>query len=153
SLSAGQRARIAGAVAAGQDTTPILSGLRPYPAFDDVTLSRNAASSTYHSGQIRVERRFAKGLSLLASYTFSKSIDNASDYGSGDASEHVLDSSNLSLERAVSSFDVPHRFTSALTYELPFRRGSGFGTMLAGGWQVNAIVTLQGGQPFTPSTS
>ena len=47
--------RIAQAVAAGQDTTPILSTLRPYPAFDAVTLSRNAAQSTYHSGQIKIE--------------------------------------------------------------------------------------------------
>ena len=153
SLTADQRARIAQAVAAGQDTTPILSTLRPYPAFDAVTLSRNAASSTYHSGQIKIERRFAQGLSVLASYTFSKSIDNASDFGSGDASEQVLDSYNLALERAVSSFDVPHRFSSAFTYEFPFNASSGFVRKLVGGWQVNAIVTLQSGQPFTPSTT
>lgn len=153
SLSTGQRASIAQAVAASQDTTPILSTLRPYPAFDAVTLSRNAASSTYHSGQIKIEKRFTSGLSLLASYTFSKSIDNASDYGSVDASERVLDSEDLSLQRGVSSFDVPHRFSSAFTYELPFNPGSGLIKTLAGGWQVNAIVTLQSGQPFTPSTS
>ncbi len=153
SLAPEQRSRIAQAVAVGQDTTPILSALRPYPAFDSVTLSRNAASSTYHSGQIKIERRFSKGLSLLASYTFSKSIDNASDYGSGDASEQVLDSTNLSLQRGVSSFDVPHRLSSAFTYEIPFRPGSGVVRTLAGGWQVNVIATFQSGQPFTPSTS
>ena len=141
SLTAGQRDRIEQAITAGQDTTPILSTLRPWPAFDSVTLSRNAASSAYHSGQIRVERRFAQGLSLLASYTFSRSIDNSSDFGSADPSEQVLDSGNLALERGVSSFDVPHRFTSAVTYELP------------GGWQTNAILTFQSGQPFTPFTS
>jgi hypothetical protein len=140
-LAASARSRIADAVAAGRDTTPILNELRPYPGFDAITLSRNAASSTYHSGQIKLERSFSQGLSLLASYTFSKSIDNASDFGSGDASERVLDSRNLGLQRAVSSFDVAHRFTSAVTYELPR------------GWQANAIVTMQTGQPFTPSTS
>jgi hypothetical protein len=118
-----------------------------------VTLSRNAASSTYHSGQIKVERRFAKGLGMLASYTFSKSIDNASDYGSGDASERVLDSRNLALQRGLSSFDVPHRLTSALIYDVPFRSGSGLARTLAGGWQVNGIMTLQSGQPFTPHTT
>jgi hypothetical protein len=141
SLTAGQRDRIEQAIKARQDTTPILSTLRPWPAFDSVTLSRNAASSAYHSGQIRVERRFAQGLSLLASYTFSRSIDNSSDFGSADPSEQVLDSGNLALERGVSSFDVPHRFTSAVTYELP------------GGWQTNAILTFQSGQPFTPFIS
>jgi hypothetical protein len=152
SLSADQRSRIAQAVAAGQDTTPILSTLRPYAAFDAVTMSRNATSSTYHSGQIKIERRFARGLSVLASYTFSKLIDNSSDFGSGDASERVLDSTNLALQRAVSSFDVPHRFTSAFTYEIPFE-GSGAAKAIAGGWQVNGIVTLQSGQPFTPNTT
>ena len=136
SLTADQRARIAQAVTSGQDTTPILSTLRPYPAFDSVTLSRNAASSTYHSGQIKLERRFARGLSVLASYTFSKSIDNSSDFGSGDSSEQVLDSNNLALERAVSSFDVPHRFSSAITYELPFNASSGFVRKLVRGWQI-----------------
>ncbi len=152
SLSADQRSRIAQAVAAGQDTTPILSTLRSYAIFDTVTLSRNAASSTYHSGQVKLERRFARGLSLLASYTFSKSIDNSSDYGSGDASERVLDSTNFALQRAVSSFDVPHRFTSAVTYEIPFN-GSRPVRTIVGGWQVNAILTLQSGQPFTPNTT
>jgi hypothetical protein len=149
-LTASQRALLTQAVAAGQDTTPILNGLRPYPGFDSVTLSRNAASSTYHSGQIKIERRFARGLSLLASYTFSKSIDNASDFGSGDASERVLDSTNLASQRAVSSFDVPHRLASAFTYEIPGARAA---RILTAGWQVNAIVTLQSGQPFTPSSS
>jgi hypothetical protein len=153
SLTADQRARIAQAVTSGQDTTPILSSLRPYPAFDSVTLSRNAASSTYHSGQIKLERRFARGLSVLASYTFSKSIDNSSDFGSGDSSEQVLDSNNLALERAVSSFDVRHRFNSAITYELPFNASSGFVRKLVQGWQTNAILTLQSGQPFTPFVS
>ena len=153
SLTADQRARIAQAVTSGQDTTPILSTLRPYPAFDSVTLSRNAASSTYHSGQIKLERRFARGLSVIASYTFSKSIDNSSDFGSGDSSEQVLDSNNLALERAVSSFDVRHRFSSAITYELPFNASSGFVRKLVQGWQTNAIVTLQSGQPFTPFVS
>ena len=153
SLTSSQRARIAQAIAAGQDTTPILAPLRPYPAFDSVTMSRNSASSTYHSGQIKIERRFASGLSVLASYTFSKSIDNSSDFGSGDSSEQVLDSSNLARERAVSSFDVPHRLSAALTYELPFFTKPGLAKLVLGGWQVNSIITLQSGQPFTPYVS
>ncbi len=153
SLTAAQRSQIAQAIAAGQDTTPILARLRPYPAFDSVTLSRNAASSTYHSGQFKIERRFSRGASVMASYTFSKSIDDASDFGSGDASERVLDSANLRLQRAVSSFDVPHRFISALTYEVPFASGPAAARAILAGWQANAIVTLQSGQPFTPNTS
>ncbi|MDX2268312.1 MAG: TonB-dependent receptor [Bryobacter sp.] len=148
SLSIAQRNTIASAIAAGQDTTPLLAPLRPYPAFDTVTLSRNAAQSTYHSGQIKLERRFSRGLSVLASHTWAKSIDNASDFGSGDPSERILNSSNLALQRGPSSFDVQHRFTSAFTWELPCSRG-----WLLDGWQVNGVVTLQTGQPFTPFNS
>jgi hypothetical protein len=153
SLSAAQRERIAQAVAARQDTTPILASLRPYPAFDAVTMSRNAASSAYHSGQVKIERRFSRGASVMASYTIAKSIDNASDFGSGDASERVLNSANLALQRAVSSFDVPQRLSAAMTYELPFRSTAGAAKAILGGWQANAIITLQSGQAFTPNAT
>lgn len=102
---------------------------------------------------MKLERRFARGMSLLASYTFSKSIDNSSDFGSGDSSEQVLDSSHLALERAVSSFDVPHRLSSTITWELPFNSSRPFSGRLIRGWQTNAIITLQSGQPFTPYVS
>ena len=68
-------------------------------------MSRNAASSTYHSGQLKLERSFSAGLSVLTSYTWAKSIDNASDFGSSDASERVLDSANLALQRAGKTVD------------------------------------------------
>jgi hypothetical protein len=148
-LTAADRTALAQAIAVGQDTTPLLAPLRPFPGFDSVTLSRNSAQSTYHSAQLKLERRFTRGFSLLASYTFSKSIDNSSDFGSSDPSETVLNSYNLAGERAVSSFDVPHRFTSAFTYEIPYPR-TGPLQGLAGGWQINGIITLQSGQPFTP---
>ena len=48
---------------------------------------------------------------------------------------------------------MPHRFSSAITYELPFNSSSAFVRKLVGGWQINAIVTLQSGQPFTPFVS
>jgi hypothetical protein len=114
---------------------------RPYPAFDSISLFENAASSTFHSLQGKLERRFSRGLNLLAAYTWSKSIDDATDFASGDPSEHVLNSYNRSAQRAVSSFDVPHRLTVAFDYLLPW------------GWQVNGLVTMQSGQPFTPYTS
>jgi hypothetical protein len=130
-------------------TAPILNTLRPYPGFNSIDFFENAASSTYHSLQLKVERRFHAGLNLLAAYTWSKSIDDATDFASSDASERVLDSQNRHLQKGLSSFDVPHRFTLAFNYLLP-----SFGMKrLFGGWQVNGILTAQSGQPFTPYTS
>jgi hypothetical protein len=148
-LNSAQRSGIASAVASGADTTAILNTLRPYPGFGSISLFADAAASTYHSLQTKLERRFSSGLNLLAAYTWSKSIDTATDFASGDSSEHVLDSLNPNREKAVSSFDVPHRFTAAFNYPLPARRWQA----VLGGWQVNGIVTIQSGQPFTPFTS
>ncbi len=151
-LTAAQRGQIASAIKSGADTAPVVDPLRPYPGFNSITLYTNSANSIYHSLQFKVERRFHAGLNLLAGYVWSKSIDNASDFGSGDSSEHVLDSRNLRAQRAVSSFDIPHRFTAAFNYLLP---APGLQSMrpLLSGWQVNGMITVQSGQPFTPYTS
>jgi hypothetical protein len=152
SLTAAQRTQIASLIRAGEDTAPVVDKLRPYSAFNSITLYTNSANSIYHSLQFKLERRFHAGLNLLAGYVWSKSIDNASDFGSGDSSELVLDSQNLRAQRAVSSFDVPHRFTAAFNYLLPSAKMGALKSIL-GGWQVNGVITAQSGQPFTPYTS
>ncbi len=154
SLTGAQRGLIETDIAAGRDTTSTIASLRPFPQFDSIRFSQNAASSTFHSGQAKVEKRFGAGPTLLASYTFGKSIDNASDFNSGDPSEQVLDSRDLTNQRGLSSFDVKHRFTSAVAYDLPLGRlfHSGPSRWLDG-WQVNGITTFQSGQPFTPFLS
>jgi hypothetical protein len=83
----------------------------------------------------------------------AKSIDNASDFDSGDASEQVLDSCDLARQRGLSSFDVKHRLSGSFYYPLPFERLWRGPRLLVEGWQLNGIVTLQSGQPFTPFIS
>ena len=148
-LSACQRISIAAAIGSGLDTAPVVDPLRPYPAFNSISVFENGPTSSYYSLQSKIERRFHSGLNLLAAYTWSKSIDDASDFASGDPSEQVLDSQNRRAQRALSSFDVPHRFTAAFNYLVP-----AFGRNVSlRGWQVNGLVTIQSGQPFTPYTS
>jgi hypothetical protein len=151
-LTTVQRSRIAAAIDSPAGTAPVVDPLRPFPGFNSITLYTDSANSIYHSLQFKVERRFHAGLNLLAGYVWSKSIDNASDFGSGDSSEAVLDSRNLRAQRALSSFDVPHRFTASFNYLPPAPAGRALRTAL-GGWQVNGIITVQSGQPFTPYTS
>ncbi|HKX27493.1 MAG TPA: TonB-dependent receptor [Blastocatellia bacterium] len=149
-LTPAQRASIAAEIAAGRDTTPILSTLRPYPQYDSITYSSNSASSTYHSLQLKVEKRFGAGPMLLGAYSFAKSIDNASDFGAYDSSETVLDSNNLARQRGLSSFDIKHRFSLAFNYDLPFKQLLHGPKGLLDGWQIKGIISLQTGQPFTP---
>jgi hypothetical protein len=124
--------------------------IRPNPRFDDVNVIESRASSNYHALQTRFQQRFARGLSALAAYTFSKSIDDASGFFStaGDAN-FPQDSRNVRLERARSSFDVRQRLSLAYTYDLPLSPKAGLARILLAGWQTNGIWTFQSGRPFT----
>jgi hypothetical protein len=137
--------------------------LRPYPQFDGVSFpNREAGSSTYHSFQARVERRFAAGLSVLGAYTFSKLISDISsdkDFA-GDIAAPVQNSNNRRLERSLSPQDNPQRLVINAVYDLPIGRGKPLlGTAGPGlarlftGWQIGGIFTLQSGLPLTLSTA
>ncbi|MBC7928846.1 MAG: TonB-dependent receptor [Bryobacteraceae bacterium] len=126
---------------------------RPYPEFGLGARYSNTANSIYHALQVKLEKRYSSGLTLLTSYTWSKLIDDTNV----DSQSTVQDPRNLRLERAVGTFDVPHRIVTSFGYELPFGQGQRFGAAmpallnhLVGGWQVGGIVQYQSGFPFTP---
>ncbi|MFN2446607.1 MAG: TonB-dependent receptor domain-containing protein [Vicinamibacterales bacterium] len=131
---------------------------RPYPMFGAMNTVTSVAESEYNGLEARLERRFSRGHSFLASYTFSKSMDHAS--GSGGTADSGVPQNNRDLEAewGPSVFDVRHRFVFSTVYELPIGPGrawwgngsSGLAAKLLEGWQANAILTFQGGQPFTP---
>jgi hypothetical protein len=139
----------------GQPTTlPFV--IRPVPQFDDITILESRANSSYNSLQVRFQQRLDFGLSLLSSYTWSKSIDDASSFftSAGDPN-FPQNSFDLRQERALSNFDARHRLSLSYAYDLPFGKGraflsdAGLMTSVLGGWQMNGIVTLQTGRPFT----
>ncbi len=124
---------------------------RPYPQWGVFLLQQWGGSSTYHSFQAKVEKRFAKGFSFLGSYTFSKCLDGpGSEEGASPAT--YLDN----LNRGPCNFDVPHNFVTSYILELPFGKGRKFFggapravNALIGGWQWQGINTLQSGVPYT----
>jgi hypothetical protein len=129
---------------------------RPYPQFGNITWIESVANSTYHSMELKAEKRYTKGLSLLASYTFSKSIDNSPGIStSSNASSAVAqDARNLRAERGLSDFDVRHRVVTSAIWEIPLGNGhkvfgSGPLAYIFGGWQASGILSLQSGRPFT----
>jgi hypothetical protein len=103
--------------------------LLPFPQYTSVLRSLPmAASSIYHGLSIKVERRVATGLSLLASYTFSKHIDDSSaQEGFLDRAGGIQNRYDLGAERSLSSFDTPHRAVVSAVYELPIGRGRAVG--------------------------
>ncbi|MBO0798949.1 MAG: hypothetical protein J2P31_08995, partial [Blastocatellia bacterium] len=129
---------------------------RPYPQFGNITWIESVANSTYHSLELKAEKRYTKGLSLLASYTFSKSIDNSPGISTGSSASSAIaqDARNLRAERGLSDFDVRHRIVTSAIWEIPLGTGHkvfGRGPLayLFGGWQASGIYSLQSGRPFT----
>jgi len=108
--------------------------------------------STYHALQMRFQQRIWCGMTMLASYTWAKSLDDASGFfaSSGDAN-FPQDSNNLRAERARSNFDVAHRFSLGYTFDIPLGplRDSTWARHVFGGWQTNGILAVQTGRPFT----
>jgi hypothetical protein len=116
--------------------------------------------STYHALQVAVSKTSARaGLGFQSSYTFSKSLDDASSVvaGTGSSSGVVLQATpqnpwNPGAEKGPSTFDVTHVFTLSLIQALPFDRLSllrPLGRKLTSGWQFLNITTLASGAPFT----
>ncbi len=144
---------------------PTASGPRSIydPNLNSITSILSRQSSIYHALQAKLQRRFADGLYLVASYTFSKSIDDGSFTSSAagaGSSSGPQNAYNWRAERGPSDFDVTHRFVGSYVYELPWGRGRKFMTsapnaleMILGGWQINGITTVQSGGRFTPSVA
>ena len=119
---------------------------RPVQLFGDITELESRANSNYHSLQARFQQRLHAGLSILAAYTYSKSIDDASGFfaSAGDPN-FPQDSNYLRAERGLSNFDARQRLSFSYSYDLPFARKS----RLWGGWQTNGVWSFQSGHPFT----
>ena len=124
---------------------------RPDPRFDDIDLLESRANSNYNALQVRYQQRLTRGFSALASYTWAKSIDDASNFftSAGDPN-FPQNSYDVAAERGLSNFDVRHRFSLSYSYALPFKKpGAGLVASLVNGWETFGIVTLQSGRPFT----
>src|SRR6185369_13800562 len=123
---------------------------RPDPRFDDIDLLESRANSNYNALQMRFQQRLTRGFSALASYTWSKSIDDASNFFSSAGDPNFPQNSyNVAAERGRSNFDVSHRLSVSYSYELPFKHADGVAGKLVNGWETFGIVTLQTGRPFT----
>jgi hypothetical protein len=119
--------------------------LRPYPQFTNVQTNGFEGTSQYDSAQIRMEKRFGQGYSIIGTYTRSHFTEKVARLNPTDAD----------FEKRLSANDVPHRVTASILYELPFGQGKTFGhdatgflNGLIGGWSVNTIGQFQSGRPI-----
>jgi hypothetical protein len=126
---------------------------RPFPDMGFVQAVEAPVHSSYHSFQTRLQQRLARGFTLLASFSWEKSIDNGSGIrqATGDAYAPP-NGGDLRSERSVSAFNFGKKLTVSGLWELPFGRGKRYGAavpraldFVVGGWQVGGIFTAEGG--------
>jgi hypothetical protein len=110
----------------------------------NVFVLRNAATSDYHAMQLQFQRRLSQGLQAVASYTWSHSIDIASNDSSQNTPAIRTDPR---LDRGSSDFDVRHAFSAALVYDLPVTTTSALGRALLRNWSVDAMITARSATP------
>ncbi len=122
---------------------------RPYTNFGGLNLWSNFGHSSFHSGTVKAEKRFSKGLTMTSFYTWGKAIDEAdNDGGAGGVTYY-----NRRLEKARAGFDLRHRSVTYLTYDLPFGKSKkwmnkgGVKDYVLGGWKIGWIQTFQSGTP------
>jgi Carboxypeptidase regulatory-like domain/TonB dependent receptor-like, beta-barrel len=140
--------------------------LRPYPEYTGVALQRQGSGdSNYNSFQLKVQRHFKGGGTLLAAYTVSKLLSNADTItswleGSTGGVGGIQDWNNLNNEYSISSQDVPQRAVISYVMNLPFGHGqkylsgaSGVGGKLVSGWGIDGITTFQSGFPLKLGTA
>jgi len=127
---------------------------RPYPQFGPFTSIENRGNSTYHSFQLKAEKRTTHGLYLLSAFTYSKAIDDQPEICCN--APWPQNSYNLAAEKGLSDFDNRERWVTSLDYALPLGKGqrwlsNGKAVDLAlGGWHVGGIITFRSGFPFSP---
>jgi outer membrane receptor protein involved in Fe transport len=129
-----------------------------FPQLSTITTFDFSGNSIYNAGQFSLTRRFNNGYFFRLNYTYSKSIDDASQFaGASDGGfAQALDPRNLALERARSDWDRGHIVTATFSYQLPIGHGkkylssmNGWGDGVLGGWQLSGNMIFETGQPFT----
>jgi Carboxypeptidase regulatory-like domain len=137
----------------------------PFPEFSSVTTDEPPiANSTYNALQLTANKHYSNGLELVASFTWSKSIDDSSMYDTNvawlgnygpEAGWALQNPNNPSSERSLSTFDVPYMVKFSYSYDLPIGRGKALGgsmprflDAIIGGWKTNGIWDIHSGRPL-----
>jgi len=128
--------------------------LMPFPQYTSIGGGNSyLGNSIYHALAVKVEKRFSQGFSVLLGYTLSKAIDNLQATGrpGAVAGTVVQNWNNLRGERAKSYQDMPQRLVLTTLWEIPFQPANGALKQVLGGWQINALTTLESGRPIAVS--
>jgi hypothetical protein len=127
-----------------------VNGVRRNPAWTSIDLRTSGGRSVYNSLQASMQKRFSKGNQVQLSYTLSKTMDNTQAQLAADqtnSSVYATNPYNRELDWAPAAFDIRNVFSANATWEVPSYKNMA----LLSGWQVNSILSLRSGLPFSPS--
>ena len=131
----------------GQSTFQNVQSRRSMSQFTNVILGKTIGTASYNALAISAEQRLSHGLSLTAGFRWAKSLDEVSgtDFG-----EDTADPAHINFSRGPSDFNIGKQFILSFLYAIPTARSLGFaGRQILGGWNLNSIVTVRSGFPFT----
>ncbi len=129
--------------------------LKAYPQYDNPQFFRPLIGASKYNGlQISTRKNYSNGLSMVGSYTFSKTMDIGGSGNNSGGGTSVEDIYNVASDYTLSNIDVPHRITTSFSYELPFGKGKRFGShmngalnKILGNFQTSGSMTFQSGTP------
>jgi hypothetical protein len=129
-------------------TTATTNQRRPFaPAMGSTPILESVGNSTYHAWQTTIERRYQKGFTVLANFQFSKAIDDSSaNKQNGNVRTNPF---NQRFDKGPADFYRKYVFNLSGLYELPIHPSRMLTRALIGGWNLNAIASVNTGQPFT----
>jgi hypothetical protein len=136
------------------------NSLRLYPDIGSISGTSSFGFGKYEAMTAKLERHFAKGLQFITAFTWGHALANTGTTLSGSNNFQTKSNVDYNLDYSSAAWDIRENFTTGLTYDLPFGRGKQFGNtmnkaadLIVGHWQLNTIVSLHSGQPYTVSAS
>jgi len=136
------------------------NSLRLYPDIGSISGTASFGYGNYNALTAKLEKHYSNGLEFISSYTWGHALANTGTTLSGSQDFQTISNVNYGLDYSSAAWDIRQNFTTGFVYDIPFGRGRQFGSgmskgadLILGGWQVNGILTLHSGQPYTVATN
>jgi hypothetical protein len=142
----------------GVSTNVNFNCVGPVPQYDSIVAETYDGWSNYNALQLRLQKRMTYGLSFLANYAWSKSLDTGTGSGHGSGIGSYQNAFSPAANYALSTFNAASTLTGQIVWELPFGSGRQFALHgvfdeVVGGWRVSSLFQWHTGTPFTPTVS
>ena len=143
-------------------SNPSINGTstRPYPDLGGVSGTASFGIGNYDAMTAKLTKRMSNGLQFQSSYTWGHALADTGTTLSGASGFYQVDNANTALSYSSAAWDIRQNFTTSFNYEIPFGKGKQYGSSMnrgldiaLGRWQVNGILSIRSGQPFTLDSS